>query len=196
MKRLSRLLQDIPELKIELLQSDPEISAISGTIQDCVENALFVADVSETVDRERMGKRMDGVDFIPQAIEAGARVILTRHDAVLPEKYKDAALFFQEEKPLRFLGPLAKSFYNHKKPDFVGAITGTNGKTSIVNFAAQLFGLAGKAAVSVGNMGIRSDSCELIDMFEAGIAVPETVDLHRLLYKFNPDYAIGCDEML
>jgi len=184
-KSLSQLLQNIPELGFQVSDVDPVISTIAGTIQDCIPGSLFVADFSETVDRERMCQHLDGAEFIPQAIEAGAQVILTRPDVSLSPTDRERVLLLQHEDPLQFLGSLAAHFYEHITPGFVGAVTGTNGKTSTVNFAAQLFGLAGKDAVSVGNMGVRDPSGRLVDVLGYGLSVPETVDLHRMLRTFS-----------
>ncbi len=188
MKPLSELLKNIPNLPIDSLTSDPEISAIAGSIQHCKPECLFVADVSETVDLDHVFEFKDGADFLPQAIEAGARVIITRPNIKLSEAHKNSdVIFLHHPRPLQILGEIASRFYSHKSPSFAGAVTGTNGKTSTVNFAAQIFEILEHRAIGMGNMGIRKGGLEEIKALPYVLSTPETVDLHRIVHEFHDE---------
>ena len=72
------------------------------------------------------GARVNGVDFIPAAIEAGAVAIVARPGAKVAGAHHIAA-----EEPRAAFAALASRFFA-PFPATCGAVTGTNGKTSTV----------------------------------------------------------------
>jgi UDP-N-acetylmuramoyl-L-alanyl-D-glutamate--2,6-diaminopimelate ligase len=64
-----------------------------------------------------------------------------------------------------------------RQPETVVAVTGTNGKSSIVAFARQLWAACGIAAASVGTLGVVAPSGER----PLGLTTPDPVELHAIL---------------
>ena len=72
------------------------------------------------------GLRVNGDDYIPEAIRSGAIAIVAR-----PEAKVDGALHIADANPRRLFAQLAARFFA-PFPDVTVAVTGTNGKTSTV----------------------------------------------------------------
>ncbi|KJV55726.1 UDP-N-acetylmuramyl-tripeptide synthetase family protein [Orientia chuto str. Dubai] len=90
----------------------------------------------------------NGNDFIDIALTNGASLIITSQNFVIPHDniivVQDIALVL--ETVVNYLYP--------KLPKYLVAVTGTDGKTSVVNYFQQLCMLAGKQAASVGTLGV------------------------------------------
>jgi len=94
------------------------------------------------------GARVNGEDYIPAAIAAGAVAVVARPDAVV-----DGALRIADANPRRAFAALAARFFA-PFPATTVAITGTNGKTSTAELTRQLWQLAGHRAASIGTLGV------------------------------------------
>lgn len=68
---------------------------------------------------------------------------------------------------------------------FVG-VTGTNGKTSVVNYCANLLSLLNVPALCIGTMGISNGRETIVE--DAINTTPSFVDLMGLIYKFQKEY--------
>lgn len=99
------------------------------------------------------GTTRDGATFIPQAIKAGARVILAAEGTLLPTQ-TDNVILLTHSEPRSALARLAAAFYMNK-PDVIAGITGTNGKTSTVSFLRQIWANQGLKAASLGTLGLQ-----------------------------------------
>lgn len=95
------------------------------------------------------GTKVDGTRFIPQALAQGASALLV--DA-LAEISADVPVV-ADRNPRRRLSLMAARFFG-RQPETVVAVTGTNGKTSIVTFVRQIWAALGLEAASVGTVGI------------------------------------------
>ncbi len=161
----------------------PAEMLVTGITTDpalCRPGFVYVADQSETVDSSRLGVRLDGRDYIGLAIENGAAVVITTPD--VPSR--DGAHFIFRKDPLALLGPLASRFYSKDVPPprCIALVTGTNGKTSTVNFCRMLWTRQGKQACSIGNLGgVLSDGSLVWDR-DPVLSVPETVTLHKIFH--------------
>ena len=121
------------------------------------------------------GTRTDGRAFIAEAVRRGAAAVLgppgTELDlgeAVLP--------LLIDENPRRRFALMAARYYG-QQPATVVAVTGTNGKTSVVSFVRQIWEGLGRTAASVGTLGIAAP-----DMASPGsLTTPDPVALHRNL---------------
>ena len=92
------------------------------------------------------GVHADGADFVPEAIEKGAKKIVADHPikcAVSVEVVSDVRRCFAKA---------CAENWPCKKIQKV-AVTGTNGKTSIVYFVQQFMNLSGVKTVSLGTIG-------------------------------------------
>ncbi len=156
-----------------------DITGVTTDPELCQEGFLYVAEESETVDSTRYGVRLDGRHYIDRALKNGATVVLSTPETKLPEG--SAALLLHHPIPLSILGPICSAFYGDPKPKNIALITGTNGKTSTVNFCKMLWSAVGLESCSVGNLGgVLTDGTLIWDR-DPTLSVPETVTLHTML---------------
>lgn len=158
-----RLTELIPEYRGAF---DPEIGGLSHDSRAVREGWLFAA---------LPGSREDGTRYITDAIRHGAVAVLAPLGTVLPETGEQAALI-AAENPRRVLAHIAAKFYG-RQPDVIVAVTGTNGKTSTVDFTRQLWQGLGFKAASLGTLGVRGP-----DVAKAGsLTTPDPIALHAEL---------------
>lgn len=121
------------------------------------------------------GNSLDGWSFVEGAIQAGATLIITNSSNW--HKRADVEVIYDSELTEN-LGMLAGSYYGwpSKKLGVFG-ITGTNGKTSISLFTAQLMSLMGYPCGYIGTNGFG-----LLDQVEPlGNTTPDIVVLNKIL---------------
>ena len=83
------------------------------------------------------GTKVDGHDYIPQALERGAIAVVAER---LPEERAAGVTYVQVHDAAKALGRIAAGFYDHPSREMrVVAVTGTNGKTTTVTLLHQLF---------------------------------------------------------
>jgi len=117
------------------------------------------------------GSVRNGEDFIPAAIERGAVAVIAR-----PEAQVDGALHIADPEPRRRFAELAARFFA-PYPEVTVAVTGTNGKTSTVEMARQLWRMAGHRSASVGTLGVTTAD----DQVKTGLTTPDIVTfLHNM----------------
>ncbi len=98
------------------------------------------------------GTKVDGRDFIPEAVRRGAAAVLAPIGTVWPAGVPAVPLLLEPE-PRRMLA-LAAAALAGAQPEVVVAITGTNGKTSSAEFFRQIATAAGHKAASLGTLGL------------------------------------------
>jgi len=118
------------------------------------------------------GARVDGRAFIGQAVAAGAAAILAPSDTRWPDGVPPRPML-EAADPRRALALMAAALAG-AQPATVVAVTGTNGKTSTVDFLRQLWTLDGTAAASLGTLGLVANG------FPPGpsLTTPDPVALH------------------
>lgn len=161
--------------------ADVDIIDVTADPALCKTGTIYVAAESETVDSTRFGVRLDGRDYIDQAIRNGASVILTTADALAPDQSEKLLIWLSCDTPLRYLGELAARLCGRKSPQNVALVTGTNGKTSVVNFCRMMWTAQGHASCSVGNLGGVCSDGSIVWPRDSTLSVPETVFLHKML---------------
>ena len=97
------------------------------------------------------GTAMDGRDFIPQAISNGAVAILS------VEGVKASVPVISVPKPRLVYSQVAAKLYPGQPATLV-AMTGTNGKSSTVDFLRQIWAYAGFNAACFGTLGVTSST--------------------------------------
>ncbi len=117
---------------------DPEIKGLTQDSRKVREGWLFAA---------LPGAKRDGRQYIDEALNLGAVAILTTPNIKLEEKIA----LVTDENPRRQLAKIAAAFYK-SQPEITVAVTGTNGKTSTVHFAQQLWQAMGLKAASMGTL--------------------------------------------
>ena len=113
------------------------------------------------------GEHVNGCDYIGDAVKNGASVILTDIQYTPPQDFdlKDVQ-FIKSDNPRRDLSYIAAEFYS-PLPEHIVAVTGTNGKSSVVHFAAQLWQKEGINGVMVGTINYALTTPEPITLFES-----------------------------
>ncbi|MDR1792678.1 MAG: UDP-N-acetylmuramoyl-L-alanyl-D-glutamate--2,6-diaminopimelate ligase [Bacteroidales bacterium] len=129
MKNLKELLENI-SVKRLVGTDNREVSAIGFDTRNILPHSLFVA---------QKGTLTDGHQFIENAIEKGAEVIVCQQ---IPNNLKVNITYIEVADSADCLGKMASAFYGHpsQKLKLVG-ITGTNGKTTTVTLLHNLFTL-------------------------------------------------------
>lgn len=115
----------------------------------------------------------DGRKYIPQAIEAGAVAIVGED---LPAM--EGAFAIHVVNARLALAEAAARFYP-RQPESVVAITGTNGKSSTVDFLRQIWVHAGEKAASMGTLGAIGPSGSI----DLGHTTPDPVAIHATLQQ-------------
>jgi UDP-N-acetylmuramoyl-L-alanyl-D-glutamate--2,6-diaminopimelate ligase len=117
------------------------------------------------------GTLSDGRTFVDKAVAAGAVAVLAQAglpDCSVPIIVVDSAR--------DALSKAAARFYP-RQPETVIAITGTNGKSSTVDFLRQIWTHAGRAAASVGTLGAIGPGGRI----DLGFTTPDPISLHATL---------------
>jgi len=111
------------------------------------------------------GLQVNGEDYIPNAIAAGAIAVFAR-----PEAMVEGAFHIADAEPRRAFARAAAAFFA-PFPATVVAVTGTNGKTSTVELTRQLWRMAGHHAASIGTLGVTPAD----DSVSTGLTTPDIV---------------------
>lgn len=122
------------------------------------------------------GATVDGRDFIEQAIAGGATHILAPSGTLLPETVAGSVTLLTADNPRLVFSLLAAEYYG-AQPQRIAAVTGTNGKTSTVQFLRRIWEKLGYRAAAVGTLGVTGPDFE-----EYGsLTTPDPVALHATL---------------
>ncbi len=111
------------------------------------------------------GATVNGEDFIPAAIAAGAIAVVTR-----PGVSVTGAAHIADIEPRRAFAHLAAPFFAPFPAEIV-AVTGTNGKTSTVEMTRQIWRMAGHRAASIGTLGVTTPDGSVF----TGLTTPDIV---------------------
>jgi UDP-N-acetylmuramoyl-L-alanyl-D-glutamate--2,6-diaminopimelate ligase len=175
---LAQLLKDLPGIDLPESLTDLAISEVSTDPNLCKPGVLYLAAECETVDSQRYGLRLDGHDFIDLAIRNGASaVVVNEHFGI---QSSSRVPFIRAERSLAILGLICSRLYADR-PRNIALVTGTNGKTSTVNFSKMLWHHTGHSACSVGNLGGVCADGSIVWERDSTLSVPETVTLHKIL---------------
>ena len=93
------------------------------------------------------------ISNIKEAINKGICGILATAEVI--NSFADKNIFIECSNPRLALSLLAKSFFK-TQPDVLMAVTGTNGKSSVVSIVRQLWELLGCSAASFGTVGLET----------------------------------------
>ena len=111
------------------------------------------------------GLRVNGEDFIADAVRAGAVAVVAR-----PEAKVEGAVHIAHDNPRRLFALLAARYFA-PFPEVTVAVTGTNGKTSTVELARQLWRMLGHHSASIGTLGVTTS----VDQVSTGLTTPDIV---------------------
>ena len=111
------------------------------------------------------GARVNGEDFIAQAVASGAIAVVAR-----PQAKVEGAVHIADANPRRLFAELAARYFA-PFPDICVAVTGTNGKTSTVELTRQLWRMLGHRSASIGTLGVTT----AVDQVSTGLTTPDIV---------------------
>ena len=172
--RLSDILKNVKPLTI-IGDADIDISGVKIDSRQVKPGYLFVA---------MKGTQVDGHQFIPKAIELGAKAVLCED---LPETPVEGITYIQVESSEDAVGPVATLFHGDptSRLKLVG-VTGTNGKTTIATLLYNMFRRFGHKC------GLLSTVCNYIEdeAVPASHTTPDAIELNELLERMA---AAGCE---
>lgn len=127
------------------------------------------------------GHQLDGREYIAEALEKGAVCVVAPPGTNLPGDPRDPWTgepipLLMHTNPRRQYALMAASFFE-AQPDCIAAVTGTNGKTSVVTFLRQIWVGLGRKAASTGTLGVVARGFEN----RKTLTTPDPADLHRNL---------------
>src|SRR3984893_17465071 len=162
-------------MQLKTLLSATAVRQIIGTLDRTVENIAYD---SRRVQRNGMfvalrGEKSDGHEFIGQAIEKGASVIVAEREEQNPR-----ATCLVVENTRTALADFAAAFYgNPERKLKLAAVTGTNGKTTTTFLIKHICENAGLRCGLIGT--VRYEIGERV--LPAIRTTPESLDLQELL---------------
>jgi UDP-N-acetylmuramoyl-L-alanyl-D-glutamate--2,6-diaminopimelate ligase len=147
--------------------NDPEIVGLTADSRIVQPGFLFAA---------LPGTRQDGRSFTADALARGAVAILTDNAEALAlsAERRQQIPIIADPNPHRRLALLAARFHG-RQPRTVAAVTGTNGKTSVVHFTREIWTAIGHPAASLGTLGLVSPA----EHRPGALTTPDPVALHR-----------------
>ncbi len=122
------------------------------------------------------GWRRDGRDFINDAIARGAVAVLAPPGTAVTEGRPPIAVL-SDDQPRRRLSLMAARFHD-RQPATIAAVTGTNGKTSVVSFTRQIWSALGHQAAAMGTLGITAPHPARPMHRPGRLTTPDPVSLH------------------
>lgn len=154
----------------ELFYGDPEILGITSNSKEVREGYLFAA---------LPGTEVNGARYVPEALSRGAVAILIQSPTHNFPKLSQARFIFSK-KPHQEFAVIAANFYQNQL-EYIAAVTGTNGKTSVAEFARQLWTAKGKKGASLGTLGVVTG-----DVVAASkLTTPDPASLHASLSELD-----------
>lgn len=118
--------------------NDYKVSSVTADSRKVKEGSIFVS---------IQGNKLDGNVFINQAIEAGANIIVSEKQIDI-----DGIASFKVANSRISLGELLQSFYTNI-PNNLYAVTGTNGKSSVVHYINEFLKKLNIPSASIGTLG-------------------------------------------
>ena len=166
----------LSDLSAEIPSSDPaagslEVAGVTSDSRAVAPGDIFVA---------IPGIKTDGRRFIADAEARGAVAAVAAETASLPNGLRIPVLRVSD--PRRALAKIAAQIYSGQPPVVV-AVTGTSGKTSVAEFARQIFQACGHSAASLGTIGVVSPKSTVY----GSLTTPDPVALHKSLAALAAD---------
>jgi len=169
---------------------DARIEEVSGTTHIAIES---ISVDSRTVKPMGLfvainGSLVDGHSYIEQAIENGATTIICEE---IPETLKgvnqrEDITVIKVKSSSSALGHIASAFYNNPSSEMkIVAVTGTNGKTTIVSLLHRLFRLMDRKAGLIGTVENKINDRVVASTH----TTPDAISLQKMLREMADE---GC----
>lgn len=112
--------------------------------------------------------------YIDEAFKKGAKLVVSNANI------EDDKILVVDD--VRAALAEAAAFLYPNKPKYMVAVTGTSGKTSVVDYARQIVGLLGLKAASIGTLGIiSSDQSVQITQPDNSLTTQDVVMMHSII---------------
>ena len=159
--KLKKIFREVePKLKSSVIEG------ITNNSKNIKKNYLFVA---------IKGNIKNGNDYIDIARKNGSCIIIST------EKKGNDTVTLQNVDIKEIYSLLCSAFYERKPSNIVG-VTGTNGKTSVVEFCRQIWDLTGWKSASLGTLGTIISGEKKINSDAENLT---TLDASKLNYELN-----------
>jgi UDP-N-acetylmuramoyl-L-alanyl-D-glutamate--2,6-diaminopimelate ligase len=143
------------------------------------------------------GNKYDGFSYVDLAIADGARVVLCSLDRIeqicgsatkgrafdpnseqiwLFRSNNNGTVFLFTSNVRKTLSQIVSNFYGRTSADIVG-VTGTDGKSSVVDFLRQLWFLNGHGSASIGTLGVLRDGEKYFSLSSPIVTTPDVISL-------------------
>lgn len=142
-----------------------EISKLCTDSRKAVENSVFFA---------LKGEKFNAEEFATSAVMNGAKAIVVSKTFRTPIKN---ITIIKTDNVQRVLNQSVEFFYKDKIPHNLYAVTGTNGKTSVANFTAQILEKFGKNSAAMGTLGTLLGGDFDRKFNDSGMTTPDIVSL-------------------
>ena len=152
--------------EVETKLKSSVIEGITNNSKNIKKNYLFVA---------IKGNIKNGNDYIDIARKNGSCIIIST------EKKGNDTVTLQNVDIKEIYSLLCSAFYERKPSNIVG-VTGTNGKTSVVEFCRQIWDLTGWKSASLGTLGTIISGEKKINSDAENLT---TLDASKLNYELN-----------
>jgi UDP-N-acetylmuramoyl-L-alanyl-D-glutamate--2,6-diaminopimelate ligase len=166
----------LSDLTAELATPDPAAGSLEVTGVTSDSRAVAPGDIFVAIP----GIKTDGGRFIADAEARGAVAAVAAESASVPAGLGIPVLRVSD--PRRALSKIAAQIYSGQPPVVV-AVTGTSGKTSVAEFARQIFHACGRNAASLGTIGVVSPKSTIY----GSLTTPDPVALHKSLAALAAD---------
>lgn len=124
------------------------------------------------------GSRGHGMIYARDAVGRGAAVLVTDE---APEGDPGVPVVMVED--VRAAYARASAIVSGAQPKYCVAVTGTNGKTSVVSFLRQIWGYAGIKGASIGTLGMMVGDRHV----PGELTTPDPLTLHRTLAELKAE---------
>lgn len=145
--------------------ADKTVTQITSDSREVNSGSVFVA---------LSGVTSNGRAFVADAAARGALAVVG--EGARPDDLPDGVAWGQSKHARHELAIAAARLYPHQ-PACIVAVTGTAGKSSVVDFARQLFTACGRQAASLGTIGMIGPGGPVY----GSLTTPDPVTLHRTL---------------
>ena len=174
MKRLHDIIASVEVVSL-VGDAQVEILALNYDSRRVAEGDCFFAVV---------GVQSDGHNYIPQAVERGARAVVCER---LPESPVAGVCYVQVADTNAAMADMAAAFYDHPSRELkLVGVTGTNGKTTTATLLYDLFRLLGYRAGLISTVVYKVGEREI----ESTHTTPDSIRLNAMLREMVDE---GCD---
>lgn len=154
-----------PEIPVPEAARDVDIRGITASSGNAGPGMIFAA---------LSGAKTDGALYIPDAVARGASAVIVSDGKA--EDLQASVPIIRVANPRRLLA-LAAARLHPGQPATAVAVTGTSGKTSVADFARQIFIALGHQAASLGTIGLIKPN----EAIYGSLTTPDPVTLHATL---------------